>query len=175
MTILLCSGCRTFIEVITIPILIIYRYTTNKYWRFYIFYCTTCIVYQYVKELNRFVSKAGAKVRGFILTAKSFRKFFYFFLYIVSQTLLRKGKKVKKKNKTPFLCEPDCKDKNFYLYPPNFAGSFFVLIRGRPCAFTTSQFWKASFSWKADAKVRLIGIRSKSERDFFLYFFQKNR
>ena len=133
MTILLCSGCRTFIEVITIPILIIYRYTTNKYWRFYIFYCTTCIVYQYVKELNRFVSKAGAKVRGFILTAKSFRKFFYFFLYIVSQTLLRKGKKVKKKNKTPFLCEPDCKDKNFYLYPPNFAGSFFsFLFEGGP-------------------------------------------
>jgi len=66
------------------------------------------------KNLVAFVSKAGAKVRGFILIAKRFRKFFLnFSFYIVSQALLRKGKKVKKKNKTPFLCESDCKDKNF--------------------------------------------------------------
>ena len=78
------------------------------------FTCTTCIVYQYFKELAAFVSKAGAKVRDFILTAKRFRKFFFnFSFYIVSQALLRKGKKVKKKNKTTFLCESDCKDKNF--------------------------------------------------------------
>mgnify|MGYP007083561196 CR=1 FL=1 len=55
--------------------------------------CTTCIVYQYFKELVAFVSKAGAKVRGFILTTKLFRKFFLFFLFkLISQALLRKGK-----------------------------------------------------------------------------------
>ncbi|MFT0656256.1 hypothetical protein ACMSD4_28660, partial [Bacteroides thetaiotaomicron] len=42
----------------------------------YFFSCTTCIVYQYFKELAAFVLKAGAKVRGFILTTKCFRKFF---------------------------------------------------------------------------------------------------
>ena len=62
------------------------------------FTCTTCIVYQYFKELAAFVLKAGAKVRGFILTTKYFRKFFRFSFYIISQALLRKGKKVKKKN-----------------------------------------------------------------------------
>ena len=42
------------------------------------FSCTTCIVYQYFKELAAFVLKAGAKVRGFILTAKLFGSFFRF-------------------------------------------------------------------------------------------------
>ncbi|WP_394814999.1 hypothetical protein, partial [Bacteroides thetaiotaomicron] len=47
-----------------------------------IFSCTTCIVYQYFKELAAFVLKAGAKVRGFILTTKCFRKFFFAFLFL---------------------------------------------------------------------------------------------
>uniref|UniRef100_UPI00359C2C28 hypothetical protein n=1 Tax=Bacteroides faecis TaxID=674529 RepID=UPI00359C2C28 len=34
------------------------------------------------KNLVAFVSKAGAKVRGFILTAKRFRKFFLISLFI---------------------------------------------------------------------------------------------
>ncbi|EFI01894.1 conserved hypothetical protein [Bacteroides sp. 1_1_14] len=46
------------------------------------FSCTTCIVYQYFKELAAFVLKAGAKVRGFILTTKYFRKFFFAFLFL---------------------------------------------------------------------------------------------
>ena len=45
------------------------------------FSCTTCIVYQYFKEHLAFVLKAGAKVRGFILTTKYFRKFFSFFFF----------------------------------------------------------------------------------------------
>ena len=40
------------------------------------FTCTTCIVYQYFKELVAFVLKAGAKVRALFLTTKLFRKFF---------------------------------------------------------------------------------------------------
>ena len=52
------------------------------------FSCTTCIVYQYFKELAAFVLKAGAKVRGFILTTKCFRKFFsLFFFYRFSDSL----------------------------------------------------------------------------------------
>ena len=45
------------------------------------------------KNLVAFVSKAGAKVRGFILTAKLFGSFFFVFLFrFVSQALLAKGK-----------------------------------------------------------------------------------
>ena len=132
------------------------------------FSCTTCIVYQYFKEHLTFVLKAGAKVRGFILTTKCFRKFFFrFSFYIVSQALLRKGKKVKKKNKTPFLCESDCKDKNFKHYLPNFIGSFFVLMVKQTLAFTLSQFIKAFFSWKAGAKVVPFQIYSKLKSLFF--------
>ena len=65
------------------------------------------------KNLVAFVSKAGAKVRGFILTAKHFRKFFlFFFLYRFSGSLA-KGKEGKEEKQTAFLCESDCKDKNF--------------------------------------------------------------
>ena len=66
------------------------------------------------KNLVAFVSKAGAKVRGFILTTKCFRKFFFkfFFLYRFSGSLA-KGKEGKEEKQTAFLCESDCKDKNF--------------------------------------------------------------
>ena len=140
------------------------------------FSCTTCIVYQYFKEHLAFVLKAGAKVRGFILTTKCFRKFFFrFSFYIVSHALLRKGKKVKKKNKTPFLCESDCKDKNFKHYLPNFIGSFFVLMVKQTLAFTLSQFIKAFFSWKAGAKVAPFQIYSKLKSLFFWIIFEKTR
>ena len=66
------------------------------------FTCTTCIVYQYFKEHLAFVLKAGAKVRGFILTTKCFRKFFRFSFSIVSQTLLAKGKEGKEEKQNAF-------------------------------------------------------------------------
>ena len=57
-----------------------------------IFTCTTCIVYQYFKELVAFVLKAGAKVRALFLTTKLFRKFFSFSFYSISLALYAKGK-----------------------------------------------------------------------------------
>ena len=67
------------------------------------FSCTTCIVYQYFKEHLAFVLKAGAKVRGFILTTKCFRKFFFRFSFsIVSQALLAKGKEGKEEKQNAF-------------------------------------------------------------------------
>ena len=57
------------------------------------FTCTTCIVYQYFKELVAFVLKAGAKIRALFLTTKLFRKFFLVFLFtLVSLALYAKGK-----------------------------------------------------------------------------------
>ncbi|KAA4585586.1 hypothetical protein F3B63_18725 [Bacteroides ovatus] len=60
------------------------------------FTCTTCIVYQYFKELVAFVLKAGAKVRALFLTTKLFRKFFSFSFYSISLALYAKGKKCMK-------------------------------------------------------------------------------
>ena len=66
------------------------------------FSCTTCIVYQYFKELAAFVLKAGAKVKALFLTTKLFRKFFYFFFSLISQTLYAKGKECIKEKQRPF-------------------------------------------------------------------------
>ena len=66
------------------------------------FSCTTCIVYQYFKELAAFVSKAGAKVKALFLTTKLFRKFFYFFFLLISQALYAKGKECIKEKQRPF-------------------------------------------------------------------------
>ena len=126
MIFLLCSGCRKFIDLIQIPI-IFNRIATlsDKYWRFYFFTCTTCIVYQYFKELAAFVLKAGAKVKALFLTTKLFRKFFLFFLFThFSGSLCERERMYKRKNKGRFLCESDCKDKNFIYYPPKLSEVF---------------------------------------------------
>ena len=127
MIFLLCSGCRKFIDLIQIPI-IFNRITTlsDKYWRFYFFTCTTCIVYQYFKELVAFVLKAGAKVRALFLTTKLFRKFFFNFSFYAgfSGSLCERERRYERITLANFLCESDCKDKNFIYYNPNFFGSF---------------------------------------------------
>ena len=69
---------------------------------FIFFTCTTCIVYQYFKELAAFVLKAGAKVKALFLTTKLFRKFFYFFFLLISQALYAKGKECIKEKQRPF-------------------------------------------------------------------------
>ena len=99
-----------------------------------IFTCTTCIVYQYFKELVAFVLKAGAKVKALFLTTKLFRKFFSVFLFtLFSLALYAKGKECMKEELAGFLCELDCKDKNFIQYNPNFFGSFlFFSLSGIP-------------------------------------------
>ena len=66
------------------------------------FTCTTCIVYQYFKELAAFVLKAGAKVKALFLTTKLFRKFFLFFFLLISQALYAKGKECIKEKQRPF-------------------------------------------------------------------------
>ena len=112
--------------------------------------------------------KSGCKGKRFYFNYQMFSEVFFAFLFLSFLRLSqRKGKKVKKKNKTPFLCESDCKDKNFQLYLPNFIGSFFVLMVKQYCAFTLSQFNKAFFSWKAGAKVRPFQICSKLKSLFF--------
>ena len=135
MTFLLCSGRRKFIDLIQIPIVSsnIAALETSIDGSIF-FTCTTCIVYQYFKELVAFVLKAGAKVRALFLTTKLFRKFFFSFsFYSISLALYAKGKECMKEELAGFLCESDCKDKNFIQYYPNFFGSFlFFSLRGIP-------------------------------------------
>ena len=104
MIFLLCSGCRKFIDLIQIPIVSsnIAALETSIDGSIF-FTCTTCIVYQYFKELAAFVLKAGAKVKALFLTTKLFRKFFfYFFFLLISQALYAKGKECIKEKQRPF-------------------------------------------------------------------------
>ena len=130
---LLCPGCRTkFIDFFQVPAFHLYCCIWNKYWRFYFLTCTTCIVYQYFKELVAFVLKAGAKVRGFILTAKLFRKFFCFSFQLVSQALLRKGKNnYKRKSKTVFFANRTAKIRTFRFIFQTFSEVFLFLCLSR--------------------------------------------
>ena len=133
MIFLLCSGRRKFIDLIQIPIVSsnIAALETSIDGSIF-FTCTTCIVYQYFKELVAFVLKAGAKVRGFILTAKLFRKFFCFSFQLVSQALLRKGKNnYKRKSKTVFFANRTAKIRTFRFIFQTFSEVFLFLCLSR--------------------------------------------
>ena len=95
-----------------------------------IFSCTTCIVYQYFKELGCFRFKSGCKGKGFYFNCQTFSEvfFFNFSFYIVSQALLRKGKKVKKKNKPRFFANRTAKIRTLFNNIQNFPEVFLFLF-----------------------------------------------
>ncbi|WP_349952686.1 hypothetical protein, partial [Bacteroides faecis] len=94
-----------------------------------IFSCTTCIVYQYFKELGCFRFKSGCKGKGFYFNCQTFSEvFFNFSFYIVSQALLRKGKKVKKKNKPRFFANRTAKIRTLFNNIQNFSEVFLFLF-----------------------------------------------
>ena len=67
------------------------------------FSCTTCIVYQYFKELAAFVFKSGCKGKRFYFNYQMFSEVFFRFSFsIVSQTLLAKGKEGKEEKQNAF-------------------------------------------------------------------------
>ena len=175
MIFLLCSGCRKFIDLIQIPI-IFNRITTlsDKYWRFYFFYLYYLYCLSIFQRTCCFRFKSGCKGKGFIFNYQTFSEVFLFFLFThFSGSLCERERMYKRKNKGRFLCESDCKDKNFIYYTPKLFGSFFVLFFKRNLAFSLCQFCKAFFSWKAGAKVYPFGIQSKYIKLFFRSFFER--
>lgn len=138
------------------------------------FTCTTCIVYQYFKELVAFVSKAGAKVSALFLTAKLFRKFFSFFLFThFSGSLCERERMYKRKEtKDAFFTNRTAKIRTLFYIFQNFFEVFLFLCWRPRRAFSLSQSYKAFFSWKAGAKVGPFYIYSKYIRIFFRSFFE---
>ena len=90
------------------------------------FTCTTCIVYQYFKELAAFVSKAGAKVKALFLTTKLFRKFFFiFFLFThFSGSLCERERMYKRKTKAVFFANRTAKIRTLFIILQNFSEVF---------------------------------------------------
>ena len=91
-----------------------------------IFSCTTCIVYQYFKELGCFRFKSGCKGKGFYFNCQTFSEVFFNFSFYAgfSGSLCERERRYERITLANFLCESDCKDKNFIYYNPNFFGSF---------------------------------------------------
>ena len=89
------------------------------------FTCTTCIVYQYFKELAAFVLKAGAKVKALFLTTKLFRKFFLFFLFThFSGSLCERERMYKRKTKAVFFANRTAKIRTLFIIIQNFSEVF---------------------------------------------------
>ena len=123
---MLCSGRRNFIDLIQIPI-IFNRIATlsDKYWRFYFFTCTTCIVYQYFKELVAFVLKAGCKGKGFIFNYQTFSEVFLFFLFThFSGSLCERERMYKRKTKAVFFANRTAKIRTLFIILQNFSEVF---------------------------------------------------
>ena len=138
---------------------------------FYLYYLYCLSIFQ---RTCCFRFKSGCKGKGFIFNYQTFSDFFYFFLFThFSGSLCERERMYKRKNKGRFLCESDCKDKNFIYYNPKLFGSFFVLFFKRNLAFSLCQFCKAFFSWKAGAKVHPFSIQSKYIKLFFRSFFER--
>ena len=90
---------------------------------FYLYYLYCLSIFQ---RTCCFRFKSGCKSKGFIFNYQTFSEvFFIFSFYSFLRLSMRKGKNVLKKNKGRFLCESDCKDKNFIYYTPKLFGSFF--------------------------------------------------
>ena len=138
---------------------------------FYLYYLYCLSIFQ---RTCCFRFKSGCKGKGFIFNYQTFSEVFLFFLFThFSGSLCERERMYKRKNKGRFLCESDCKDKNFIYYTPKLFGSFFVLFFKRNLAFSLCQFCKAFFSWKAGAKVRPFRIQSKYIKLFFRSFFER--
>ena len=124
---MLCSGRRKFIDLIQIPIVSsnIAALETSIDGSIF-FTCTTCIVYQYFKELAAFVLKAGAKVKALFLTTKLFRKFFfYFFLFThFSGSLCERERMYKRKTKAVFFANRTAKIRTLFIILQNFSEVF---------------------------------------------------
>ena len=138
------------------------------------FSCTTCIVYQYFKELAAFVLKAGAKVKALFLTTKLFRKFFLFFLFThFSGSLCERERMYKRKNKGRFLCESDCKDKNFIYYPPKLSEVFLFFSLSAISLFHYVNSARLSSLGKRVQKYTLFVYNPNILKSFFEVFLKE--
>ena len=132
---LLCSGCRTFywlLSITCIPFTFLFQeqVLTVLFINLYYLYCLSIF-----QRTCRFRFKSGCKGKRFIFNYQTFSEvFFLFFLFYSFLRLSCERERIiiKEKKQNRSLCESDCKDKNFYLYVPNFFGTFLFLSSSGP-------------------------------------------
>ena len=132
---------------------------------FYLYYLYCLSIFQ---RTCRFRFKSGCKGKRFIFNYQTFSEVFSVFLFIrFSGSLCERERMYKRKNKGRFLCESDCKDKNFIYYNPNFFGSFlFFSLSGIPL-FHEVNFSRLSSLGKRVQKYALLVYTPNISNYFF--------
>ena len=140
------------------------------------FTCTTCIVYQYFKELAAFVLKAGAKVKALFLTTKLFRKFFfYFFFLLISQALYAKGKEcIKEKTKAVFFANRTAKIRTLFIILQNFLEVFLFFSLSAISLFHYVNSARLSSLGKRVQKYALFVYNPNILKSFFEVFLKES-
>ena len=99
---------------------------------FYLYYLYCLSIFQ---RTCCFRFKSGCKGKGFIFNYQTFSEVFFSFSFYAgfSGSLCERERRYERITLANFLCESDCKDKNFIYYNPNFFGSFlFFSLSGIP-------------------------------------------
>ena len=87
---------------------------------------------------------------------------------------MRKGKNVLKKNKGRFLCESDCKDKNFIYYTPKLFGSFLFFSLSAISLFHYVNSARLSSLGKRVQKYALLVYNPNILNSFFEVFLKES-
>ena len=139
------------------------------------FTCTTCIVYQYFKELAAFVSKAGAKVKALFLTTKLFRKFFLFFLFThFSGSLCERERMYKRKTKAVFFANRTAKIRTLFIILQNFLEVFLFFSLSAISLFHYVNSARLSSLGKRVQKYALFVYNPNILNSFFEVFLKES-
>ena len=139
------------------------------------FTCTTCIVYQYFKELAAFVLKAGAKVKALFLTTKLFRKFFFiFFLFThFSGSLCERERMYKRKTKAVFFANRTAKIRTLFIILQNFSEVFLFFSLSTISLFHYVNSARLSSLGKRVQKYTLLVYNPNILNSFFEVFLKE--
>ena len=138
------------------------------------FTCTTCIVYQYFKELAAFVLKAGAKVKTLFLTTKLFRKFFLFFLFThFSGSLCERERMYKRKTKAVFFANRTAKIRTLFIILQNFSEVFLFFSLSTISLFHYVNSARLSSLGKRVQKYTLLVYNPNILNSFFEVFLKE--
>ena len=139
------------------------------------FTCTTCIVYQYFKELAAFVLKAGAKVKALFLTTKLFRKFFLFFLFThFSGSLCERERMYKRKTKAVFFANRTAKIRTLFIILQNFSEVFLFFSLSTISLFHYVNSARLSSLGKRVQKYTLLVYNPNILNSFFEVFLKES-
>ena len=137
------------------------------------FTCTTCIVYQYFKELAAFISKAGAKVKALFLTTKLFRKFFFLFTHF-SGSLCERERMYKRKTKAVFFANRTAKIRTLFIILQNFLEVFLFFSLSAISLFHYVNSARLSSLGKRVQKYALFVYNPNILNSFFEVFLKES-